>query len=133
MGATAQNFHPGDELALVFARSAGRAQLASGAGQDGLGAAVGTLFAQPIPIGCNRAEILAVGSAAVTLAVRRQVEQPAAPSTELAATVATITLAGAGSGAAVIEVPPNGGRLSLTLSGMAGATAVDAVVSFWRQ
>jgi hypothetical protein len=125
----------GDRLATRFGRRGASYQLALDAGQDAGGAAVGQLATVRVPIGCTRAEVLAVANQTATLTVRRRLDQPAAPGrAELVVAAASLALTAATTGRAVIELPPDSGSVDAALSGMgAVATEVNAIITFWRE
>ena len=125
----------GDRLAARFGRSGTSYQLALGAGQNALGAVVGGTSSVRVPIGCNRAEILAQSTATATLTIRRRLEQPdAAGRAELVVDVVALALTAAATGRDIVTLPPDSGSVDAVITGMVALTdtRVSAVITFWR-
>lgn len=94
----------------------------------------GSNYPIPVPRGANRVEILVkvAGGSAGDLQVWRQVNKVTDPSGRPMQVIVSTLAYNANGTRAVVELPPDIGRLYAVTSGLTGSAQLSCVLSFWR-
>lgn len=93
----------------------------------------GTLFAVPIPVGCNRVLIKSKVTVAATghIIVYHNQQRERVPGSVHTSRIATL-LNNSGDESIVVQLPPGSGFLTATVASL-GAGVMNAEVIFWRE